>query len=269
MKNKTKVTLTFGGIDPDAGAGIYADIKTFSALEVYGIACVTALTSQNTYYFDSYIVPSKKFFVSQIKTLLSDIKPDAIKTGMIPRSWMIKTIKDSIERWNLKNLVIDTVMISKTGGLLMSKDIIDDLSRNLFPLSTLITPNIYEAEYLSGISIEKLDDVKKACIEISKKKIVNNILIKTGHLKTSYICDVLYVKEDGFFEFKHKRLISRSTHGSGCSLTAAIASFLAKGFDIKESVKKAEEYLWSALEKPLYLGKGNGPFDHFWEFKRE
>lgn len=266
---KVKVALSFGGIDPDAGAGVYADIKTFSALGVYGIACVTAITSQNTYHFDCYTVPSKSFFISQIKTLLSDIKPHSIKTGMIPKLWMIDEIKKAIEKWDLKNLVIDTVMISKSGGRLMSRNIIDELSKKLFPLSVLVTPNIPEAEYLSGISIRNLDDMKKACIIITRKKLANNILLKSGHLKLGYICDILYLKNEGFFEYKHKRVITKNTHGTGCSLSAAITSFLARNFDLKDAIKRAEMYVLGALKNSITLGVGNGPLNHFWNLKRE
>lgn len=264
-----KVVLSFGGIDPDAGAGVYADIKTFSALGVYGIACVTAITSQNTFYFHSYITPPKYFFISQIDTLLSDIRPDSVKTGMIPSPWMIDVIKNAIEKWDLKNLVIDTVMFSKAGGKLMSKSVIEELSKKLFPLSVLITPNVEEAEYLAGISIKNLDDVKKACIIISKKKCVNNILLKSGHLRLNYICDILYLKNEGFFEYKHKRINTKNSHGTGCSLAAAIASFLSKGFDIKDSITEAEKYIVGALKNSITLGKGSGPLNHFWNFKRE
>lgn len=263
------VALTIAGVDPDAGAGIYADIKTFSSLGVYGIGCASALTAQNTTSFSSYITPSKGFFKEQLDVLLSDIKPLSLKTGMIPRTWMVDIIVDTIAKYNLKNLVVDPVMVSKTGGNLTSQEVIRKIKRKLFPLSLLITPNIPEAEYLSGQRIYDEKTMICACRKISKETSVRNILLKGGHLKGESIVDILYLGGE-VIRFKHKRIKTKNTHGTGCTLSSAITAFLAKGYKLYDAVKKGCDYVYLALSKAIDLGKGNGPLNHFHPYlKRE
>ncbi|MCX7641764.1 MAG: bifunctional hydroxymethylpyrimidine kinase/phosphomethylpyrimidine kinase [Elusimicrobiales bacterium] len=263
--NKIPVALTFGGIDPDAGAGIYADIKTFSSLGVYGIACVTALTSQNTRFFNSMLIPSKNFFISQIDTLLEDIKPDSTKISMIPKPWMVDIIFDFIFKKKLRNIVIDPVMISKGGGVLTPCSSIKRIIKLLFPLASVVTPNIDEAEYITGIIIRDKKDMINASVKISEITKAKCVLLKGGHLKGSKIFDVLYFNGKTLC-FYHRKINTKNTHGTGCSLSAAISGFIARGLSIKDSIRMARKYIFCAVKKSLDLGKGNGPLNHFWRY---
>lgn len=265
---KIPVALTVAGIDPDGGAGVYADIKTFSSLGVYGIACPTALTAQNTKFFKTYIVPPKGFFDLQFDVLLNDIKPLALKTGMIPKPWMIDIIVKYILKFNLNNLIVDTVMISKGGGRLIPDNVIERMKKKLFPIALLITPNMSEAEFLSGIKIDDEKSMVNACKKISAKTGARNILLKGGDLKHALLTDVLYLNGDIMF-FKHKRIKTKNTHGTGCTLSSAITAFLSKGKNIYEAVSMGCDYVYWAIKKSLTLGEGNGPLNHFWFFERE
>ncbi|HOJ85467.1 MAG: bifunctional hydroxymethylpyrimidine kinase/phosphomethylpyrimidine kinase [Elusimicrobiales bacterium] len=257
---KMPIALSIAGVDPSGGAGIFADIKTFSAFRVYGMGVVTALTSQNTYEVNGIKTAGRKFFQKQINTVLKDIKPDSVKTGMIPDIVTADVIYESLMEHKLNNLVIDPVMISKQGAFLSSRSTIRFIIKKLFPLSLIITPNIPEASYISGIKIKNVEDMISACKKISRLG-PKNVLLKGGHMEGDVCVDVLF---DGkkIFYFKNKRIKTKNTHGTGCTLSAAICANLSKGKKLLDSVEIAINYVNKAIRKSLDIGKGNGPLNH-------
>lgn len=254
------IALSIAGVDPSGGAGIFADIKTFSAFKVYGMGVVTALTSQNTYEVNGIKKIGREFFQKQIKTVLKDIKPDSVKTGMMPDTATAYIIYESLTKYKINNLVIDPVMISKQGAFLSSKSTINFIIKKLFPVSLIVTPNISEASYISGIKIKNLEDIIYACKKISGLG-PKNVLLKGGHMEGDVCIDVLF---DGkkIFYFKNKRIKTKNTHGTGCTLSAAICANLSRGKNVLDSVEIAINYVNKAIRKSLDIGKGNGPLNH-------
>lgn len=255
--------LTIAGSDSGGGAGIQADLKTFTALRVYGMSIITSITAQNTkevrgaYHITPYMVEL------QFKTVAEDIGIDAVKTGMLPNKEIIKTVSKLLKEYNIKNVVVDPVMISKSGYPLLEESAITSLIYELFPLALLITPNIPEAEKISGISIKNLDDMKKSAekmVSIGAKQ----VLLKGGHLNSDDLVDLLYDGKD-FYYFSSKRILTKNTHGTGCTLSSAITSYISKGFNIISAIKEAKNYLEGAIKNSFPLGKGEGPLNHFWK----
>lgn len=254
-----KVALTIAGSDCSGGAGIQADIKTMTANGVFAESVVTALTSQNTTGVFGVFESSPEFVTQQLDAVFTDIYPDAVKIGMVSSAPIIKAIAEGLKKYEAKNIVIDPVMVSTSGSKLLQDDAISTLEEALFPLATLLTPNIPEAEILSDIKINSAEDMTKAA-EIIGKKYNAAVLLKGGH-SINDANDLLY--SNGEFKwFSGKRIDNPNTHGTGCTLSSAIASNLAKGKSLEESVESAKAYISGALAAMLDLGKGSGPMNH-------
>lgn len=251
--------LTIAGSDSCGGAGIQADIKTMTAHGVYAMSAITALTAQNTTGVSDIMEVTPEFLGKQLDMVFEDIFPDAMKTGMVATSELIKVIADKVKYYNAKNLVIDPVMVATSGSKLISNDAIGTLKSELLPLATVITPNIPEAEVLADIKIENEDDMIQAA-KIIYETYGCAVLCKGGH-QINDANDLLY--RDGNYKwFKGKRINNPNTHGTGCTLSSAIASNLAKGENLDDAVLYAKNYISKALEAMLDLGKGSGPMNH-------
>ena len=258
--------LTVAGSDPSGGAGIQADLKTFTSLGVYGMGAVTSVTVQNTEgVFETFHLPPDLVY-RQIKVVAEDIGVDAMKTGMLGSEGIVSAVARAVEELGIENLVVDPIMRSSSGRELLEKEGVETLKRELLPLARLVTPNVPEAEVLGGVKIKRLRDVELCAREILKTG-VRAVLIKGGHTEGSKVVDVLYEGGEEFHYFVRDRVKTKNTHGTGCTLSAAIASFLAKGLELKSAVEKARDYLQGALENSLSLGKGRGPLNHMWNRK--
>ena len=261
-----KTALTIAGSDSSGGAGIQADIKTMTMNGVYAMSAITALTAQNTTGVTSIMEVTPQFLEEQIVANVTDIFPDSVKTGMVASSSLIKVIADSIKKFNLNNIVVDPVMVATSGAKLIADDAIISLKKELLPLATIITPNIPEAEVLSEIKIHNSSDMEKAA-KIIFEKFGCSVLLKGGH-NLNDANDFLLTSTDEVW-FSGKRIDNPNTHGTGCTLSSAIASNLAKGFSIKESVQNAKTYISGALSAMLDLGKGSGPLNHAFIFENK
>ena len=254
-----KTVLTIAGSDSIGGAGIQADIKTITMNGAYAMSAVTALTAQNTRGVTEILEAPPEFVEEQIDAVFKDIKPDAIKTGMVGSEDIICAVANQLKARRVKNLVVDPVMVSTSGAKLMPKKAIAVLKEQLIPLATLVTPNIPEAEVISGIKIFSYNDLVKSAKAIAKK-CGCPVLIKGGH-RIEGADDILFV--DGkIIKFTGERIDNPNTHGTGCTLSAAIATNLAKGFDLVSAVEWAKDYVTNAIAANLNLGKGNGPIQH-------
>lgn len=254
-----KVALTIAGSDCSGGAGIQADIKTMTTNGVFAESVITALTAQNTTGVFGVFESSPEFVTQQLDAVFTDIYPDAVKIGMVSSAPIIKAIAEGLKKYEAKNIVIDPVMVSTSGSKLLQEDAISTLEDVLFHLATLLTPNIPEAEILSNIKINSADDMTKAA-EIIGKKYNAAVLLKGGH-SINDANDLLY--SNGEFKwFSGKRIDNPNTHGTGCTLSSAIASNLAKGMNLDEAVESAKAYISGALAAMLDLGKGSGPMNH-------
>ena len=270
-----KTALTIAGSDSCGGAGIQADIKTMTMNGVYAMSAVTALTAQNTTGVTDIMEVTPDFLKAQLDAVITDIFPNAVKTGMVASSELIKTIAQAIKTYSLKNLVVDPVMVATSGSRLISEEAIETLKKELLPLATVITPNIPEAEVLlekaglSGIDSKSLKITSEFEMEEAARKIHEafgcSVLVKGGH-NVNDASDFLYGKnEKGEIVakwFKGRRINNQNTHGTGCTLSSAIAANLAKGESLENAVEKAKEYISGALEAMLDLGKGSGPLMH-------
>lgn len=261
---KIKTALTIAGSDSSGGAGIQADIKTMTCNGVFAMSAITALTAQNTTGVTAIQEVPPDFLKEQIKDVVTDIFPDAVKTGMVSSSALIKTIAESIREFNLKNIVVDPVMVATSGAKLISDEAIETLKKELLPLSTVITPNIPEAQVLYGSKITSEKEMQDAAEGISKK-FNCAVLLKGGH-NLNDANDYLFDGTEGTW-FYGKRIENPNTHGTGCTLSSAIASNLAKGISLAQSVKNSKDYISGALEAMLDLGKGAGPLMHNWNLK--
>jgi hydroxymethylpyrimidine/phosphomethylpyrimidine kinase len=254
--------LTIAGSDTCGGAGIQADIKTMTALKVYGQCAITALTAQNTTGVKEIMEVSKEFLGSQLDAVFTDIYPDAVKCGMIPNASLIAMTAERLSFYQAKHIVVDPVMVSTSGHSLMETDALTTLKTKLLPLACVVTPNIPEAEVLSGMSIHSKTDVEKAAQKIFEET-GSAILLKGGHgiLDAS---DFLFTA-NGSRWFLGQRIDNPNTHGTGCTLSSAIASYLAMGMDLEGAVQKAKDYLTGAIAAGLNLGKGSGPLNHTYQ----
>lgn len=260
-----KTALTIAGTDSSGGAGIQADIKTMTANGVYAMSAVTALTAQNTTGVFAVMEVSADFLEQQIATTVTDIFPDAVKTGMVSSPALVEVICDCVKRFALKNLVVDPVMVATSGARLISEDAIGTLKQKLLPLARVITPNIPEAEVLCGMKIQSEIEMEEAARNIFEAYGCA-VLVKGGHFLND-ANDFLFSwnAEKNCAErkwFYGKRIENPNTHGTGCTLSAAICSHLAKGFPLEESVLRAKDYLSGALGAMLDLGRGRGPLNH-------
>lgn len=257
MKN----VLTIAGSDSCGGAGIQADLKTFSAHGVYGMSVITAVTAQNTQGVLAVQDISVEIIGKQIEAIFEDIRVDGLKIGMVSQIATISTIAEGLRFYKPSNIVLDPVMVSKSGYHLLQRSAKEALISMLVPLATLITPNIPEAEVLTGIEIDSLEKMEKAARMIFEMG-PGNVLIKGGHLDNE-ATDILFDGTDIKY-LKSKRVDTKNTHGTGCTLSAAIASNLAKGYSMAEAVTEAKEYITVAIENSLSIGKGVGPTNHFY-----
>ncbi len=263
-----KKVLTIAGSDSGGCAGIQADIKTMSACGVFAMSAITAVTSQNTQSVTYVEELSVKSVESQIEAVITDIGIDAVKTGMLFSSNIITSISNLFKKYNVKNFVLDPVMIASSGARLLQVSASQSLITNLVPLATIITPNIPEAEFLSGLKIDNDNQIKKAC-HIIREMGAKNVLIKGGHLvDNDESSDTLYDGKN-FIIFPAKRVNTKNTHGTGCTYSAAITSFLAKGYPIYDAVGLAKDYISKAILSgaDLKIGKGAGPVDHFFALR--
>lgn len=254
--------LTIAGSDPSGGAGIQADIKTMTALGVYATCCICALTAQNTTGVTGIMEVEEDFVGKQLDSVFCDIMPNAVKIGMLSSSGIMEVVREKLDIYHAENVVVDPVMVATSGHKLMADDAITTLKDKLLKEGTVTTPNIPEAEILSDMSIASADDMVNAA-----KKIYDRfgctVLIKGGHGIDATARDYLY--GDGISRwYETRRVDTNNTHGTGCTLSSAIASHLAKGEDIETAVEHAKAYIQGALEAGLNLGKGNGPLSHMW-----
>ena len=260
-----KTALTIAGSDSCGGAGIQADIKTMTMNGVYAMSAVTALTAQNTTGVRAIVNSTPEILKAQIDAVFEDIYPDAVKIGMVSSVELIKVIAERLRFFGAKNIVVDPVMVATSGSSLIGDGAVDALKNKLLPLARVITPNIPEAEVLSGIKILNSDDMIKAA-EIISDEFGCAVLCKGGH-SLNDANDLLF--ENGDYKwFNGRRIDNPNTHGTGCTLSSAIASYLAKGFDLSTSIIKAKEYITGALSDMLDLGKGSGPINHFFNLKQ-
>lgn len=247
-----KIALTIAGSDPTAGAGLQADIRVFTHFGVYALSAVSALTAQNTFEVRSTRAVEGRFLEEQLSTLLSDIRPDALKTGMLFSGDAVRTVAKIVRGFDLDNLVIDPVTISSTGTSLFENGALNVLREELFPLARVITPNIYEASALSGIPIEGEEDMEKAAAEL--KKLGPEIVIITGgHLHNETV-DILF--DGGKFHHLRSKKIKGDYHGTGCAFSAALTALLARGNPALEAARQAKDFVETAIRTALTIGKG-------------
>ncbi|MGN1114183.1 MAG: bifunctional hydroxymethylpyrimidine kinase/phosphomethylpyrimidine kinase [Oscillospiraceae bacterium] len=259
-----KTVLTVAGSDCSGGAGIQADLKTFLANGVYGMSVITSLTAQNTAAVRQVLNVPDDFLSEQLEAVLSDIKPDAVKIGMLTSPEAVEIIAGKLVEYKVRNIVTDTIVKATAGNVFMENETISALKKYLFPISTLITPNIPEAEQLLNFSINTANDKLNAA-----KKLYElygcNVLIKGGHGYGN--CDDILYAEGKSYIFQSEKIDNKNTHGTGCTLSSACAANLAKGYDLSESVQLAKEYITGAINAKLNLGKGRGPLDHGYNLK--
>ena len=263
---KKKTALTIAGSDCSGGAGIQADLKTMTMNGVYAMSAITALTAQNTTGVRGIQESTPDFLKQQLDAVFEDIYPDAVKIGMVASGELIRVIADRLRHYGAKNVVVDPVMVATSGAALMKTDAVETLIAELLPISTLVTPNIPEAEVLSGMKIEREEDMVAAAKQIGDSYHCA-VLLKGGH-SINDANDLLYA--DGELTwFAGKRIPNPNTHGTGCTLSSAIAANLAKGFPLTESVRRAKRYISDALSAMLDLGSGSGPMDHAFDLQGE
>jgi hydroxymethylpyrimidine/phosphomethylpyrimidine kinase len=260
--------LTIAGSDSGGGAGIQADLKTFSAMGCYGMSVITALTAQNTKgVTDIHAVPPS-FVEQQMEAVFSDIGVDAVKIGMLYSAELIQTVAQTLKKYKIEKIVLDPVMVAQSGDKLLQDDAIEAIKIHLMPLSSVITPNLPEAEVLLDSKLHGIEDIKKGARDLTKYG-GRSVLIKGGHSKNTDSTDYLYLaKEDRFIKFKGERVQTNNNHGTGCTLSSAIASCMAKGCGIEEAVGKAKTYISEAIRagSQYKIGHGHGPVHHFFKF---
>jgi len=255
-----KKVLTIAGSDSCGGAGIQADLKTFSAHGVFGMSVITAITAQNTQGVFAVQDITPEMIQKQIEVIFEDISVDAVKIGMVSKTETIQTIAETLKAYNVKNLVLDPVMVSKSGFHLLQLEAKEALIKNLLPMATIITPNLPEAEVITGFEISTVEAMEKAAKAIHDMG-PQYVLVKGGHLEGEAV-DILY---DGnqFIYYNAQRIHTKNTHGTGCTLSSAIASNLGKGLTITQAVEEAKNYITVAIEKSFGIGQGVGPVHHF------
>ncbi len=253
--------MTIAGSDSGGGAGIQADLKTFAALGVYGTSVITAITSQNTLRVTDVLELPTSLIRTQIDAVISDIGTDAVKTGMLSSAAIIETVAEKLREHSLTNLVVDPVMVAKGGDRLLQEQAVESLRKVLLPLARVVTPNVPEAEALTGRKIESLQDARAAARQLVEMG-ARAAVVKGGHLDGPPT-DVLY---DGrrFTELTAERIETTSTHGTGCTFASAIAAGLAKGKSVEDAVAQAKRYVTEAIRHAFPMGKGHGPLNHFY-----
>jgi hydroxymethylpyrimidine/phosphomethylpyrimidine kinase len=261
VRSNMKKVLTIAGSDSCGGAGIQADLKTMSALGVYGMSVITAVTAQNTQAVHDVLEVGRDMVQKQMEAIFDDIEVDAVKIGMVSNADMIAVIRENLLRYHARNIVVDPVMVSKSGYFLLRPEAVEEL-RKLIAIADVATPNIPEAETLCSMKIENEEDMKEAARRISDLGVAH-VLVKGGH-RCNNASDVLYSQGE-FHILEGKRIETPNTHGTGCTLSSAIASLLAKGKEVHEAVQMAKQYITTAIENSFGIGKGVGPVGHFIE----
>jgi len=254
-----KTVLTIAGTDPSGGAGLHADLKTFCAHGVYGMGVITAVVAQNTCGVLEYDTVRPGLLAAQLDAVFSDIFPDAVKIGMLPDTASMETVTTALEKWQARRVILDPVMVSTSEHRLQRADAAAAMADRLFPLCELITPNLAETEKLCGVPVATRTEMEQAAEFLHKKHGVP-VLITGGHLKDS--CDDLLFDREGKCWFPGKLIGTKNTHGTGCTLSAAIAANRATGERLRDAIQHAKQYVLRALSQGLNLGKGTGPLDH-------
>ncbi len=260
-----KTVLTIAGSDCSGGAGIQADLKTMLANGVYGMSVITSLTAQNTTGVRAVSNVETEFLKAQIDSVFEDIVPDAVKTGMIPSKELVEATAEKLKEYKATNIVVDPVMVATSGADLSNEESVRALKEKLIPMATLVTPNIPEAEVLSGMNINTKEDMTEAA-KIINRECGCDVLIKGGHGNNA---DDILLHNGKIFILEMQKIDNPNTHGTGCTLSSAIASNLAKGMTVPESVRRAKEYITGAIREGLNLGKGRGPLDHGYDIRTE
>jgi hydroxymethylpyrimidine/phosphomethylpyrimidine kinase len=258
------VALTIAGSDSGAGAGIQADLKTFAALGVYGTCAVTAITAQNTQQVRQVFELPVELVAAQIDAVVTDFGAAAVKTGMLSSAAIIQTVVDKVNQHGLRPLVVDPVMVAKSGDRLLRDDAVSALRNKLLPLASVITPNIPEAEVLLGRRISSWDDIREAARDIVRLG-ASAVVMKGGHVEGATVVDLLYDGEE-FRDFTSTRVDTQNTHGTGCTFASAIAASLAKGESLRVAAAMAKAYVTKALQMSYPLGRGHGPVHHFYRY---
>lgn len=266
MAKPVKIALTIAGSDSGGGAGIQADLKTFAALGVYGTSAITAITAQNTVGVTAALALPADLVTAQIEAVASDLHVSATKTGMLASAAIVEAVAAAITDLQLPLVVVDPVMVAKSGDRLMDEDALTAIRGELLKRAFVVTPNIPEAEVLSGWAIGSLDDARDAAVRIQKFG-ASAVVIKGGHATGDELVDLLF---DGhrFHEFRTARIDTRNTHGTGCTFASALAARLALGDPLVEAVRYAQTYVAGAIRHGLAIGRGHGPLDHFWNVTR-
>jgi hydroxymethylpyrimidine/phosphomethylpyrimidine kinase len=270
MKKRYPTALTIAGSDSGGCAGIQADLKTFSAMGVFGASVITAVTAQNTQEVRAIETLSPAIIRQQVEAVLDDITVDAVKTGMLPTPEIIEMVASLIDRYHLENVIVDPVMIATSGARLADSDISEAFRKHLFTRAMLITPNIPEAEALSGITIQTEEDFQKAA-DVMMEQGCRAVLIKGGHFTDDRVTDILFGPEKGeSTAMGASRIDSKNLHGTGCTFSSAIAANIALGWDLRNAVRRAKVYISFAIEngRKLTTGNGYGPVNHFFRPKR-
>ena len=256
--------MTIAGTDPSGGAGIQADIKTMTANGVFALTAVTALVAQNTTGVKSIQESAPDFLAEQLDCVFTDIFPDAVKTGMVASVPLIEVIADKLAQYQAKNIVVDPVMVATSGDRLISEDALETLKSRLLPLAAVLTPNIPEAEILSGMTIETQEGMTRAAQAIGEAYGCA-VRLSRGGIRSATPTISSGGPAAGGRWFRSRRVDNPNTHGTGCTLSSAIASNLAKGFGLETAVQRAKDYIFGALSAQLNLGHGSGPMDHMWD----
>ena len=265
--------LTIAGSDSCGGAGIQADLKTISSLGLFACSCITAVTAQNTLEVREIFPLKKSLIRNQIDAILEDLPVKAIKIGMLFDCEIIKEVSETLRHHKFQgSIVLDPVMIATSGSNLLLDSAKQAMIEHLFPLVDVITPNLFEACTLAGVeSINNLSQQREVAALIQEKLKTKRVLIKGGHFQEEYCTDILLDSDKNFYEYQSKRIDSQNTHGTGCSLSSALACYLALGYDYKTSVQRAKEYVYSAIleSKDIFSGKGNGSLNHFFNPQKQ
>ena len=260
--------LTIAGSDSGGGAGIQADLKTFAAIGCYGMSVITALTAQNTRGVTAIHAVPPPFAVEQMTAVFTDIGADAVKIGMLYSAELIKAVAETLTKYSARNIVLDPVMVAQSGDKLLQDDAIQAIKDHLMPVADVVTPNLPEAEVLLGQKIASFEDMQRAARSLAQFG-SRSVLIKGGHLEESQSTDLLYLtEEDRFVILEAERVDSRNNHGTGCTLSSAIAAYISRGSQIEDAVRKAKTYIQNAIRAgaAYKIGHGHGPVHHFFEF---
>ncbi|KMY51485.1 bifunctional hydroxymethylpyrimidine kinase/phosphomethylpyrimidine kinase [Peribacillus loiseleuriae] len=259
-----KTALTIAGSDSGGGAGIQADLKTFSAHHVFGMSVITAVTAQNTVEVRSIQTMSKEIIRDQISAVFDDIEVHAVKIGMLGSAENIEMVAKTLHTYKPQHIILDPVMISKSGDHLLEIDAVEALKKHLIPMATIVTPNLPEAETLSGITIQSKQDLYEAC-QIIEQLGAKAILLKGGH--SAGDPNDLYYDGANYTWLRGERILTKNTHGTGCTLSSAIAANMANGLGIEDAIYHAKEYITKAICESFAIGKGHGPVNHFYRFQ--